>query len=173
MRLKYLFIVFLGIALFVSSNFTFSQTINNTAKASTTISGTTNITGEVGKIYTKAEADSLYGPVLKADNIKTDDLAKLAENSPKYMMFNLIEGKACILNASREVISSNSLVVSINQTIEPTQVFRLFSTSKVLELIKQGGSDVTTIETRANVLTLNNGNTILELSLPCPPICPF
>jgi len=88
------------------------------------------------------------------------------------MMFNLIEGKACILNASREVISSNSLVVSINQTIEPTQVFRLFSTSKVLELIKQGGSDVTTIETRANVLTLNNGDIILELSLPCPPICP-
>jgi hypothetical protein len=38
-------------------------------------------------------------------------------------------------------------------------------------LIKQGSSDITTIETRKDVLTLTNGATVLELSMPCPPVC--
>jgi hypothetical protein len=171
MRKFYLFTFLFSITLFISSNSTFSQTAGETSKASNTISDTTVISGEVGKIFTKTEADSLYGLVLKADTIKTADLTKLSAITPKYMLFNLIDGKAIVLNASREVISSNSLVVGKAQTIEPTQVFKLFSTSKILELIKQGGSDITTIETRANVLTLTNGVSVMEEAVPCPPFC--
>ena len=164
MRKIYLFTLLFGLALFVSSNHTYSQTTNDTSKASTTTSETAKI---IGKIFTKAEADSLYGPVLNADTIQTADLAKLAENSPKSMMFNFIEGKAVVLNSSRTVISGAA------QTIKPEQVFRVLSTSKILELIKQGGSGVTTIETRANnIITLTNGATVLEQSAFCPPICP-
>ena len=172
MRKFYLFTFLFNIALFISSNYTFSQTAGETSKAATTISDIAKITGEVGKIYTKAEADSIYGPVLIADTIKTVDLLKLAEKSPKYMMFNLIDGKAVVLNASREVISSNALVVSKTQTIESKQVFRFLSTSKLLELIKLGGAGVTTIENRTSALTLSNGVTVLEQIAPCPPICP-
>jgi hypothetical protein len=171
MKKFYLFALLFGLMLFISTNSTYSQTSNDTTKVSAALSDTAKITGEIGKIYTKAEADSLFGPVLTVDTVKTTDLANLAKNTPKYMLFNLIDGKACVLNASREVIFNNSLVVGKAPTIEPTKVFRLFSTSKVLELIKQGGSDVTTIETKANVLTLTNGATVLEQSLPCPPHC--
>jgi hypothetical protein len=171
MRKIYLFDLLLVLALCVSTNYSFSQTTNDTTKVSS-ISDTSSITGEVGKIYTKAEADSLYGPILTLDTIKTEDLSKFAQNSHKYMMFNLIDGKACILNESREVISSPSLVVGKPQSVEPTKAFKLFSTSKILELIKQGGSDVTTVEIRANVLTLTNGAAVLERSSTCPPICP-
>lgn len=167
----YLFTLLCGLALFVSSNYTYSQALTDTTKASTTISDTTRITGEVGKFFTKAEADSLYGPVLAADTIKTEDITKLAQSTPKFIMFNLIEGKAVILNASREVISTNSSMVSKDQTVDSKQVFRLWSTSKVLELIKQGSSEITTVETRANTLTLTNGATVLEEPIPCPPFC--
>jgi hypothetical protein len=171
MRKIYLFDLLLVLALCVSSNYSFSQTANDSTKTSA-VSDTAHITGEVGKIYTKAEADSLYGPILTIDTIKTEDLSKFAENSPKYMMFNLIEGKAYVLNASREVISGPSLVVGKPQSVEPTKAFKLFSTGKILELIKQGGSDVTTVEIRSNVLTLTNGSSVLEKSSTCPPICP-
>ena len=72
MRKIYLFTLLFGLALFVSSNCTYSQTSNDTTKASTTISDTSQIPAVIGKIFTKAEADSLYGPVLKADTIQTD-----------------------------------------------------------------------------------------------------
>jgi len=171
MRKFYLFTLSFGISLFISANSTYSQTSNDTTKVSAALSDTAKITGEIGKIYTKAEADSLFGPVLTVDTVKTNDLASLAQNTPKYMLFNLIDGKACVLNASREVIFNNSLVVGKAPTIEPTKVFRLFSTSKVLELIKLGGSDITTIETREKALILTNGSTVLEESAPCPPMC--
>jgi hypothetical protein len=171
MKKFYLFTLLFGLSLFISTNYTYSQTSSDTTKISAALSDSTKITGEIGKIYTKTEADSLFGPVLTIDTVKTDDLAKLAKNTPKYMLFNLIEGKACVLNASREVIFNNPLVVGKAPTIEPTKVFRLFSTSKVLELIKQGGSDVTTIETREKALVLTNGASVMEESIPCPPIC--
>jgi hypothetical protein len=145
-----------GLALFISSNYIYSQASNDTV----------HFTGTAGKIYTKAAVDSLYGPVLNSDTIKTADLANLAVNSPSYIMFNLINGKACILNASRQVIFSTA------QTINPDQQFRLFSTNQVLELIKQGGSDVTSVEKRANTITLTNGVIAMEEGEPCPPICP-
>ena len=171
MRKFYLFTFLFSIALFISSNSTFSQTADGTSKAPTAISDTTVITGEVGKIFTKAEADSLYGPVLIADTIKTEELAKLTTASPKYMLFNLIEGKSFVLNDSRAVLLSNALIVGKALTVSPTQAFRVWSTSKVQELIKQGGSDVTTVETRAKALTLTNGATVLEESAICPPLC--
>jgi ribosomal protein L15 len=162
MRKIYLFTLLAGLVLFISSNYTYSQASKDTSKAS----GKAQLSKVVGKIYTKAKADSLYGPVLKADTIKTKDLAKLAKKNQKYMMFNLIDGKACILNSKRAVISGAAL------TIKPEQEFRLFSTSKVLELIKKGGSDITTVETRANTITLTNGAIAMEESEPCPPHCP-
>lgn len=165
MRKLYLLALLSSLVLFISSNYTNSQTLNDSTKTSAAISDTTQITGEVGKIFTTAEADSLFGHVLKADTIKTEVLAKLAEKTPKYIMFNLIEGKACILNAARAVISETE------QTIKPEQEFRVLSTSKVLELIKRGGSDITIVETREKALILTNGATVLEETMPCPPIC--
>jgi hypothetical protein len=166
MRKIRLFTALISLALFVYSNYAYSQPLNDTTNVSTSISDTARITGEVGKIYTKAEADSLYGPVLKADTIKTEALIKLAEKTQKYIMFNLIEGKAYILNSARVAISDTTLAV------KPDQQFRLLSTSKVLELIKQGGSDVTTMEIRAKTITLTNGVIVLEQTIPCPPFCP-
>ena len=82
------------------------------------------------------------------------------------MMFNLINGKTCILNSARAAISDTTL------NIKAKQEFRLLSTNKVLELIKEGGSNVTTVETRANTITLTNGMNVLEQTMPCPPFCP-
>ena len=162
MKKIYVFTLLFVLSLFVASGYTYSQTSNDVSKTSDPAQ-TSNV---IGKIFTKTKADSLYGPVLKAETIKTEALSGLAKKTPESMMFNFIEGKATVLNSSRIVISGPA------QTIKPEQEFRVFSTSKVLELIKLGGSDITTIETRANnVITLTNGTTTLEETIPCPPIC--
>ena len=81
MRKIYLFDLLLVLALCVSTNYSFSQTTNDTTKVSS-ISDTSSITGEVGKIYTKAEANSLYGPILTLDTIKTEESFKICSKQP-------------------------------------------------------------------------------------------
>ena len=145
----------------INDNSFFYVIADSTASATDTL----QTQQEIGKIFTAADADSLFGPVQSADTVKTQILVQLAEKSPSYLMFNLIDGKANILDSSRTVLFGTL------GTVKPDQVFRLFSTSKVLELIKQGGSDTTIIELRTNVLTLTNGTSIMEEGLPCPPYC--
>ena len=118
MRSFYFYTILFVLSLFAVSNYTYSQTSIDSSKTSAVISDTARITTEVGKIYTKAEADSLYGPVLTADTIKTAVLTQLTVKTPKYMMFNSVEGKATILNSSRMVISGAA------QTIKPEQELR-------------------------------------------------
>ena len=56
-------------------------------------------------------------------------------------------------------------------SIKPDQVFKLLSTSKVIELLTLGGSDITNVEIREKALTLTNGLTALEETSACPPWC--
>ncbi len=124
-------------------------------------------TSVVGKLYTKADADQIYGPVLQSVTISTSALSALAAKTPNYIMFNVLNGQLYILNSVRAVLSGPTTSVSASQT------FRYFSTSIVNQLILQGGSSTTTIELRANnTLTVTNGDSTLEMSQYCPPDCP-
>lgn len=157
----YKFSMFICLLLFASQSFIYSSQLiitDSTSLASDTIK-------IAGKIFIKAEADSLFGPVQNADTIKTEILKQLADKSPDYLMFNITDGKANIINSSREVIYGTM------ETVKPEQVFELFSASKVQELITTGGADITIIELRTNVLTITNGTTIMEEGIPCPPHC--
>ena len=174
MNKLYLFSLYICFFFFVSAgNIYSSQLIVNGKSSSIVIADSTASAAdtlqtqeEIGKIYSAAEADSLYGKALSADTIKTEILIQLAEKSPGCLMFNLIDGKANILDSSRTVLFGTL------GTVKPDLVFRLFSTSKVLELIKQGGSDTTIIQLRTNTTTLTNGDAVMEEGQPCPPYCP-
>jgi hypothetical protein len=162
MNILYKFSLFICLLLFASQNFDYSsQLIINDSTSST--SDTTKI---IGKIFTKAEADSLFGPAKDADTLKTEILTQLADKSPDYLMFDIADGKANILNSSREVIFGTL------GTAKSEQVFELFSANKVQELINTGGANITIVELRTNTLTLTNGDIVMEEGVPCPPKCP-
>ena len=122
----------------------------------------------IGKIYTKSAANNLYGSVVTSVVINTSVLQKLASQSPKYLMFQIIQGKLVVLDSKRNVIYTNGDISAVSAST----VFRLFSTSIVDELLKEGNDTETYVEIRNDVLTITNGDETLEQSGACPPICP-
>lgn len=147
--LALLFLVFLG---FSSINYSLAQSV-------------------VGKLYTKADANTTYGPVQVSVNVDTKVLQRIIKMSPDFIMFNIKSGKLMITNRKKEMLFSNDAAL---KSAAADQVFHYFSTSKIIELLKNGGTaDVTSIELRNNeTLTVTNGTETLERSILCPPNCP-
>jgi 16S rRNA A1518/A1519 N6-dimethyltransferase RsmA/KsgA/DIM1 with predicted DNA glycosylase/AP lyase activity len=122
----------------------------------------------IGKIYTKSTANNLYGSVLNSVEINSSLLQKLTSQTPNYIMFQIIQGKLVVLDSKRNVIYTNG---NFN-AVSASTVFRIFSTSIVNELLKEGNNSETYIEIRNNVLTITNGDETLEESELCPPFYP-
>ena len=120
----------------------------------------------IGKLYTKTEANQLYGAVNKSIEISTSTLDSLLQIAPDNIMFNLINDQLVILDGKRNQIFGPA------QSISANQIFYVFSTSQVQALLELGNSSVTTVELRDSVLTVTNGDETLELGDICPPVCP-
>ncbi|MBK7980263.1 MAG: hypothetical protein IPK06_09775 [Ignavibacteriae bacterium] len=80
-------------------------------------------------------------------------------------MFKLENDKLTVLGDQRKVISPNTIA------IESSEVFHMYSKSKVIEILIKGGNTQTYFENRKNVFSITNGNYTLEYSTPCPPYC--
>lgn len=119
----------------------------------------------VGKLYSKNEANSIYGPVISSVKINTADLSNMLLKTSNYIMFSIKNGSPVILDNKRSLLYPNNLAISADE------VFHVFSVSIVKELITNGGSTETYIEIRKNVLTITNGQYTLEMSGWCPPQC--
>jgi len=119
-----------------------------------------------GKILSKTEADSNFGPVQISVPIETELLNKLLDRYSDVLMFNIIGGEPVILDKYREVVYS---VTSIS--IPKEQIFYKYSISVIRELLISGGSATTEIEKRSEVLTVTNGLKTMEFGGLCPPFC--
>ena len=120
----------------------------------------------VGKIYTNAEANSLFGPVITSVPISSIQLTNLTFQTTNYLMFRVLNGNLTILGDKRIVL------YPVNATISPKDVFRLLSISLIQKLIKDGNSPMTNIEERNNgILTITNGVYTLDYTVLCPPFC--
>jgi len=120
----------------------------------------------IGKMYSKAEADSVYGQVITSIQISTSLLTSLSGSTTNYLMFRINSGNLIILGDQRKPLYPSGIVV------DPQTEMRLFSVSLVSKIITDGNNPYTIIEIRKNnVLTITNGNYTLEYSWPCPPQC--
>ena len=122
--------------------------------------------GEVGVIYSKAEADQLYGPVLISKSIDTKTLLNVLQKVNLYVMFGFKNNNFVITNEFRQVLVSNGISISTDD------VLSFYSISKVQELLNLGKDNTTFIEQRSEKLTITNGAYTLEFSSMCPPFCP-
>lgn len=126
------------------------------------------ITGqsEVGVIYSRNDAQDIFGKVDYSIGMNTDEIKKILSSTSKVIMFKIYNQKLVILGDERKVLLNQS-TYNINNVDE----FRLFSKSKLEELLMKGLDKYTFIELRNGVLTISNNAYTLEDSVPCPPFC--
>lgn len=126
-----------------------------------------------GKIIKASEADALFGPVLNSEKISVQQLKSILKYTPEHVLISFKSGRIHILDKNKKEQFPSATA------LDKSDVFHLFSTSIVEELIGlEKGSEVT-IEERANDIlsittsALAGGDAYtLEFSqLPCPPYC--
>ena len=122
-----------------------------------------------GKIYTKEEADELYGPVLKSLDINAAVVRALLNRAGDYIMFNYDTDSLYILDGKRNILFPNGR----GRKIDPSEVFRVFSVSVVRDLLGRGNEDKVHIEKRKDVLSVTYSTNTMEMSMGCPPECGY
>jgi hypothetical protein len=143
----------------------------------------------IGQVFTKTEADQLFGPVLKSITVPVADLNKILDNCNGYVMFDLD-----ITSAQTQAIATDEFRKPLNsysKAIKPERVMHKYSKSKVQELLTKSGlstsskapllkgsasesssaNTTVTLEIRSNVFTVSTTAYTLEMSLGCPPAC--
>jgi hypothetical protein len=101
-------------------------------------------------MYTKSDADKIYGPVLSSVQISSGLLNSLSNSTTNYIMFRINSGNLIILGDQRKPLYPTGVVVS------PTDEMRMLSVSLVQKLIKDGNDSSTKIEIRNNnILTMS------------------
>jgi len=126
----------------------------------------------VGKIIKTSEANVLFGPVLKSEKINVQQLKMILQNTPDRVMVGFKNGRVHILDKGRKVQFPSAAA------IENSDVFHVFSTSIVEELVNlEKGTEVMVEERANNILSITTSSvagaesSTLEFALLCPPNC--
>jgi len=126
-----------------------------------------------GKIIKTSEANALFGPVLKSEKINVQHLKMIMKNTPGRVLFGFKNGRVHILDKGRKAQFPSAAA------IENSDVFHVYSTSVVEELIGLEKSSEVTIEERANnIMTISTSSigdgdaySLEYAQYPCPPYC--
>ncbi len=124
-----------------------------------------------GKIIKASEADALFGPVITSEKINVQQLKAILGQASERVMFGFKNGKVNILDKTRKAIFPSAAEV------ENSDVFHVFSTAIVEELLSLEKGTEVTIEQRAkNILSITTSSVggesyTLEFAQYCPPFC--
>lgn len=119
----------------------------------------------IGKIFSKSEANTLFGAVIESKDISVSELKTLVGLTNKYVMFSIKNGAVAIKGDDEKLIYNSGIALS------ERDVFKKYSKSMVLDLLFLSTSGIIAVENRGKVITLTTGEVTLELSLDCPPYC--
>lgn len=123
-------------------------------------------TTQMGKIYTLEEANKLHGNVIYSVEINNNVLLELLKKTENSIMFGLINRELVILDNHR------NLIYPEKAEVRDTDVFTVYSTDIVSELILNKESDNISVEQRREVLSVSTQLSTLESGVKCPPYCP-
>jgi hypothetical protein len=119
-----------------------------------------------GKLYSKDQANVLFGTVSSSVQINNSDIQSAINRTKNVLMFKIVNGIVYILDNKRNVLSP------AGSSVSSSEPFHMFSVSLINELLDKGKSTFNTVEFRGDVLSITNGNFTLEFSTLCPPFCP-
>ena len=119
-----------------------------------------------GQIFTKQEADKKFGPVLTSISFTKQDIQNFLTQTNNYIMFRIDNNSAIVLDNHRMPL------YPIGVKMNSTDVYTMYSTSVLEELLSLGNNSIVYVEKRENVLSVSNGGYTMEYGTICPPICP-
>jgi hypothetical protein len=119
-----------------------------------------------GKIFTREEANKLFGGVIESVKISPAELKSIIAKTDKYVMFRVVNGETTILGDGRKAIYPGA-----DAAVGKIDVYHYYSKSVVLELLSKGNGDMVYLENRKNVFSVTYGTNTMEEGILCPPIC--
>lgn len=119
-----------------------------------------------GKIFTKDEADKLFGGVVESVKISPAEFKSIISKTEKYVMFKVVNSEATILGDGRKAIYPNA-----DAAVGKMDVYHYYSKSVVLELLSKGKGDMVYLENRKEVFSVTYGTNTMEMGILCPPLC--
>ena len=119
-----------------------------------------------GKIIDSAEAENLFGKAEYGIQFAPALLKDYLQSS-SYLFFSLNSKILFISNERKEILYPPHGV------LKGDEVFHVYSSEVINELINKNSGSSVIIEKRKNVLTLTNGNFTLEFGYLCPPYCNY
>lgn len=134
-----------------------------------TLVSTTGISAQsknltIGKIFTKQQANELYGPVLTSVQISKEELRAAIAKAKNYVLFAIKDGKAFIMDERKVSLRGDLSFLSYN---EKANVF----SKSVVERFLNSSAATLTLEQRTTVFTVSSENSTLEYASVCPPWC--
>lgn len=120
-----------------------------------------------GQIFTKAEADTLFGSISISVSVPVSEIQNFLDQTNNVLMFKIKDGNLIVLGDGREPIYPSSDTVSVITT----EIFKVYSKSIITELLNKGESGMVYIERRKSELTITFGGFTLEMGTFCPPFC--
>lgn len=129
-----------------------------------------------GEIFTRAEADKLYGPALESVKFKLSEFKNIIAKTEGYIMFKYEPGKLYIFDSKRNLIYSNAG----DPKFGPLEVLKIYSMSVVSKLIETAENGAAPdaepeveVEKRDKVVTTSTSSETMEVAGDCPPDCPY
>lgn len=119
-----------------------------------------------GKIFTKQEADEIFGPVLQSVAIPKHSIQIFLSQTNNNIMFSIQNENVIILDNKRNVLFPKGI------SVNTSEVFTLFSVSTLNTLLLKGNESSVYIEKRSEVLSVSTGGFTMEVGILCPPFCP-
>jgi len=120
----------------------------------------------IGKIFTKQQANELYGPVLTSVQISKEELRAAVAKAKKYVLFAIKDSKAFIMDERKVSLTGDLSFLSYNEKANVLS-------KSVVERFLSSSSNTVTLEQRETVFTVSSSESTTESSLPCPPLCPY
>jgi hypothetical protein len=118
-----------------------------------------------GKIFTKEEADSLFGKVIESVAMDVEKFNSIMAVTEKNIMFRIIDGELFILGDDRKVL------YPADRSVDSKDVFRRASKSVVAELLEKSSAADVIVERREEHTTVTYGDNTVEYMSDCPPYC--
>lgn len=120
---------------------------------------------EYGRLYTPQEANENFGEVVLLKKFRVSTILEFLTRTSEYIMFRIIDDEVIVLDEKRNTIHPEGFTVGEND------VFTIYKTEILRELILKESDNEILIEQRESVLTITYGNLTLEYGAPCPPYC--
>lgn len=118
-----------------------------------------------GKIYTKEEADKLFGKVIESVAVDIEKFNSIMAMTETNIMFRVMNETLFILGDDRKVL------YPAGSSVTKEEVFHRAGKPVIEELLSQCKNAQVIVERREDCTTLTYGNNTVEEMVLCPPYC--